>query len=159
MIAVLIAIESTRGTLISATLAVGEKSCRRAFSSARASRLHSQLLLWNVSTTNASEYFVAISEVSGVPCSPPRAHGGLPARMRQSRPTLKKINPDLTELYLLPKFLPLTCPPPPSGSVGVLASVPVALVLKRAGYTHLERFYHRTYHVIRALCICNHFLL
>ena len=91
MIAVLIAIESTRGTLISATLAVGEKSCRRAFSSARASRLHSQLLLWNVSTTNATEYFVAISEVSGVPCSPPRAHGGLPARMRQSRPTLKKI--------------------------------------------------------------------
>ena len=91
MIAVLIAIESTRGTLISATLAVGEKSCRRAFSSARASRSHSQLLLWNVSTTNATEYFVAISEVSGVPCSPPRAHGGLPARMRQSRPTLKKI--------------------------------------------------------------------
>ena len=30
MIAVLIAIESTRGTLISATLAVGERSCRRA---------------------------------------------------------------------------------------------------------------------------------
>ena len=28
--------------------------------------------LWNVSTTNATEYFVAISEVSGVPCSPPR---------------------------------------------------------------------------------------
>ena len=32
MIAVLIAIESTRGTLISATLAAGEKSCRRAVS-------------------------------------------------------------------------------------------------------------------------------
>ena len=47
MIAVLIAIVSTRGILISATLAAGEKSCRRAvcFSvvSARASRLRSQL--------------------------------------------------------------------------------------------------------------------
>ena len=32
MVAVLIAIESTRGTLISATLAVGEKSCRKAVS-------------------------------------------------------------------------------------------------------------------------------
>ena len=59
--------------------------------SARASRLRSQLLLWNLSTTNATEYFVAISEVSGVPCSPPRAHGGLPAKMRQGRPTFKKI--------------------------------------------------------------------
>ena len=64
VIAVLIAaIESTRGTLISAMLAVGEKSCRRAVSSARASRLRSQLLLLKVSTTNATEYFVAISEV------------------------------------------------------------------------------------------------
>ena len=31
VIAVLIAIESTRGTLISATLAVGEKSCKEVF--------------------------------------------------------------------------------------------------------------------------------
>ena len=50
----------------------------------RASRLRSQLLLWNMSTTNATEYFVAISEVSGVPHAArhdARAHGGLPARV------------------------------------------------------------------------------
>jgi hypothetical protein len=46
VIAVLIAIESTRGTLISATLAIGEREeLQKRFSSARASRLHSQLLL------------------------------------------------------------------------------------------------------------------
>ena len=28
---------------------------------------------------------------TGVPCSPPRAHGGLPPKVRQGRPTFKKI--------------------------------------------------------------------
>ena len=90
MIAVLIAIESTRGTLISATLAVGEKSCRRA-SSLR------ELLLWNVSTTNATEYFVAISEVSGLPCSPPRAHGGSTGKNAPKSSDIEK-NPDVQAL-------------------------------------------------------------
>ena len=121
MIAVLIAIVSTRGILISATLAAGEKSCRRAvcFSvvSARASRLRSQLpvplgegfsgcVLECVSTTNATQGLTKAKRkvllrcyqrgdpvcLCGVPCSPIRAHGSLPAKMRQGRPTFKKIS-------------------------------------------------------------------
>jgi hypothetical protein len=53
VIAVLIAIESTIGTLISATLAVGEKSCRRGiFFCASFALTFAASPYWNVSTTN-----------------------------------------------------------------------------------------------------------
>ena len=47
--------------------------------------------------------------------------------------TFLPVQPGRVPITVSPPQIP---PPPPSGFVGVLTSVPVALVIKRAGHTH-----------------------
>ena len=73
----------TRGCIISATLAESEEQLQKSFSSAGASHAEFELLLWMVSRRDATGCIDAIAEVSDVSWAPPRAHGGLPARMAE----------------------------------------------------------------------------
>ena len=80
-VAVLIAVMGTRGCTISATLAESEEQLQKSFSSAGASHEEFELLRWNVSRRDATGCIDAVGEVSDVTWAPPRAHGGLPARV------------------------------------------------------------------------------
>ena len=61
--------------------------------------------------------------------------------------TFLPVQPGRVPITVSPPQIP---PPPPSGFVGVLTSVPVALVIKRAGYTHTgEKAQLNTHHIIK----------
>ena len=61
--------------------------------------------------------------------------------------TFLPVQPGRVPIIVSPPQIP---PPPPSGFVGVLTSVPVALVIKRAGYTHTHDFFKTSNIVDRA---------